>query len=246
MSIRSMRSIVAVFVYASDALSGAGARALLSESHEVEVVGAAEVDRASVAVVVADRVDAVLCRVIGAIQDDGIPKVVVVLAHFDEAGVLSAVTAGATGFLRHCDADASGLRDAVLGAARGATTLPDSLLRRVGQAGAFEEPVAAGSVVSLGNRVGTTWPAVARQEAASVAEGGASAQIAPQAVLTAISEREGEILRLVADGYDTADIASCLSYSESTIKGELAKAMARLGARNRSHAVALAMRGGLI
>lgn len=61
-----------------------------------------------------------------------------------------------------------------------------------------------------------------------------------------VSEREREILRLVASGCDTTEIAYSLSYSESTIKGELARVMTRLRARNRSHAVALALRSGLI
>jgi len=61
-----------------------------------------------------------------------------------------------------------------------------------------------------------------------------------------LSERELEVLRLVGEGYDTAEVAEQLSYSESTIKGVLAKVMARLDARNRSHAVAVAVRGGLI
>ena len=61
-----------------------------------------------------------------------------------------------------------------------------------------------------------------------------------------LSTREAEVLRLVADGFDTTDIAQQLAYSESTIKGILAKLMARMDARNRCHAIAIAVRGGLI
>ena len=53
-------------------------------------------------------------------------------------------------------------------------------------------------------------------------------------------------MRLVADGYDTADVAEQLAYSESTIKGVLAKLMTRLEARNRCHAIAIVLRQGLI
>jgi predicted amidophosphoribosyltransferase/DNA-binding CsgD family transcriptional regulator len=59
---------------------------------------------------------------------------------------------------------------------------------------------------------------------------------------TRLSCRELEVLRLVADGYDTADVAEQLAYSESTIKGVLAKLMTRLEARNRCHAIATAER----
>ncbi|MGO4426651.1 response regulator transcription factor, partial [Streptomyces sp. MCAF7] len=47
-------------------------------------------------------------------------------------------------------------------------------------------------------------------------------------------------------GYDTADIAMKLSYSERTIKNVLHAVMTRLNLRNRSHAVAYALRQGLI
>ncbi|MDT0319353.1 helix-turn-helix transcriptional regulator [Streptomyces millisiae] len=61
-----------------------------------------------------------------------------------------------------------------------------------------------------------------------------------------LSAREIEVLRLVAEGYDTADIALKLSYSERTIKNVLHAVMTRLNLRNRSHAVAYALRQGLI
>ncbi|MGW3950394.1 helix-turn-helix transcriptional regulator [Streptomyces sp. NPDC004752] len=64
--------------------------------------------------------------------------------------------------------------------------------------------------------------------------------------LTGFTAREIEVLRLVAEGYDTADIAIKLSYSERTIKNVLHSVMTRLNLRNRSHAVAYALRQGLI
>jgi len=64
--------------------------------------------------------------------------------------------------------------------------------------------------------------------------------------LTGLTEREIEVLRLVADGYDTSEIAGQLAYSERTIKNVIHDVTARLNLRNRSHAVAYAMRNGLI
>jgi DNA-binding NarL/FixJ family response regulator len=61
-----------------------------------------------------------------------------------------------------------------------------------------------------------------------------------------LSERELEVLRLVADGLDTSQIAERLSYSERTIKNIIHDVTSRLHLRNRSHAVAFAMRHGLI
>lgn len=64
--------------------------------------------------------------------------------------------------------------------------------------------------------------------------------------MSGLTEREIEVLRLVADGFDTAEIAGSLSYSERTIKNIIHDVTARLNLRNRSHAVAYAVRQGLI
>jgi DNA-binding NarL/FixJ family response regulator len=64
--------------------------------------------------------------------------------------------------------------------------------------------------------------------------------------LTGLSQRELEILRLIADGMDTAEIATTLSYSERTVKNVLHDVTSRLQLRNRSHAVAYALKQGMI
>lgn len=61
-----------------------------------------------------------------------------------------------------------------------------------------------------------------------------------------LTEREITVLRLVAEGLDTAQIASELSYSERTIKDILHQLTSRLQLRNRTHAVAFAIREGLL
>jgi DNA-binding NarL/FixJ family response regulator len=63
---------------------------------------------------------------------------------------------------------------------------------------------------------------------------------------TGFTEREVDVLRLLADGCDTADIAGQLAYSERTIKNVIHDLTSRLQLRNRSHAVAYAMRAGVI
>jgi len=71
--------------------------------------------------------------------------------------------------------------------------------------------------------------------------------LAPQGMNAhGLTEREITVLRLVADGLDTAQIASELSYSERTIKDILHQLNARMQLRNRTHAVAFAMRAGLL
>ena len=63
---------------------------------------------------------------------------------------------------------------------------------------------------------------------------------------TGLTPREVEVLRLVAEGEDTAEIAVRLCYSERTVKNVLHDLTTRLQLRNRSHAVAYALREGLI
>jgi DNA-binding NarL/FixJ family response regulator len=61
-----------------------------------------------------------------------------------------------------------------------------------------------------------------------------------------LSEREIDVLRLLADGQDTAQIAARLRYSERTIKKILQDLTTRLQLRNRTHAVSYALRIGAI
>jgi DNA-binding NarL/FixJ family response regulator len=65
-------------------------------------------------------------------------------------------------------------------------------------------------------------------------------------VFTGLAPREVEVLRLLADGLDTAEIARRLCYSERTVKNVVHDVTTRLQLRNRSHAVAYALREGLI
>lgn len=64
--------------------------------------------------------------------------------------------------------------------------------------------------------------------------------------LAGISNRETEVLRLVASGMSTKEIADKLCYSQRTVKSILHDVTNRFQLRNRSHAVAYAMREGLI
>ena len=64
--------------------------------------------------------------------------------------------------------------------------------------------------------------------------------------VSGLSPREVELVRLMADGLDTAEIAQRLSYSERTVKNVIHSLTQRLNLRNRSHAVAYAFRTGLM
>lgn len=64
--------------------------------------------------------------------------------------------------------------------------------------------------------------------------------------LSGLNDREVGVLRLVAEGMATSEIAASLCYSERTVKSVLHDITNRFNLRNRSHAVAYAVRQGLI
>jgi DNA-binding NarL/FixJ family response regulator len=68
----------------------------------------------------------------------------------------------------------------------------------------------------------------------------------PGTLASGLTQREISVLRLVAEGLDTAEIASKLSYSERTVKNVMHALTTRLQLRNRAHAVAYALREGYI
>lgn len=61
-----------------------------------------------------------------------------------------------------------------------------------------------------------------------------------------LSGRDRDVLRYLAEGCDTAEIARRLAYSEPTIKNVIQRLFEQLQARNRPHAVAIALRAGII
>lgn len=61
-----------------------------------------------------------------------------------------------------------------------------------------------------------------------------------------LTGRETDVLRLLADGFDTSEIAAKLSYSERTVKSVIHGVTTRFNLRNRCHAVAYALRSGAI
>jgi len=61
-----------------------------------------------------------------------------------------------------------------------------------------------------------------------------------------LTRRQREILQLLANGESTTVAARELDLSEETVKSHTKHALARLGARNRTHAVAIAVRECLI
>jgi DNA-binding NarL/FixJ family response regulator len=61
-----------------------------------------------------------------------------------------------------------------------------------------------------------------------------------------LTDRETEILRLMAGGYSNKEIASALNVAEGTVKNHVSNILSKMGVRDRTRAVLKALEGGLI
>lgn len=64
--------------------------------------------------------------------------------------------------------------------------------------------------------------------------------------LTDLSRAELEILQLLADGLDNRQIASVRETAMDTVKNQMSQIMEKLGAKDRTHAVAIAFAKGWV
>ena len=149
-------------------------------------------------------------------------RVVVLTTFDDEKTVFAALRAGASGFLVK-DVEPEELLQAVRVVARGDALLSPSVTRAV--------------IATFTAGGGTPGPRPAR---AAVPGGRA----APPG-LAALTEREREVVALVASGLSNDEIARELVVSPLTAKTHVSRAMTKLNARDRAQLVVLAYEHGL-
>jgi len=73
-----------------------------------------------------------------------------------------------------------------------------------------------------------------------------AAEIAEHATDDALTPREVDVLRLVAQGNANKAVAALLSLTEETVKSHISSILAKLGANDRTHAVAIGLKRGII
>ncbi|OLF15554.1 helix-turn-helix transcriptional regulator [Actinophytocola xanthii] len=206
-------------VVALDPVLGTPVAEALRACPEVEPTSPEE--PAQVAVVVVDRMgDGALGLVTATLGARHRPRVVLVAPELSPAEARRAVAAGVSGLLRTGEASAARLGGAVLAAAGGDCAM---------SAGMLEELVG--------------WGVGLRPPVSSVREG-ADGSAGPRG--SVLTERERAVLRLVAEGHETGEIARRLCYSTRTVTGVVHGITRRFRLRNRAHAVAFTLREGLL
>jgi len=70
--------------------------------------------------------------------------------------------------------------------------------------------------------------------------------LASHAAGQALSPSETRVLALIADGLSNKEIAARLSMTEEAVKGQIKNILAKLDARDRTHAAVIGLRNGII
>jgi DNA-binding NarL/FixJ family response regulator len=107
-----------------------------------------------------------------------------------------------------------------------------------------EEVVAAVRAVAAGDAVLS--PAVTRQLLDQIARRLPAAVSRQPSELASLTQREQEVLRMLAAGLSNAEIATALVVSEATVKSHVSALLGKLGLRDRVQAVIYAYETGLV
>jgi DNA-binding NarL/FixJ family response regulator len=89
-------------------------------------------------------------------------------------------------------------------------------------------------------------PAVTRKLIGEFTRLRSSRAVVPGSLLAALTPRETEVLRLVAEGLSNTEIAGRLVVTEETVKTHVSHILSKLGLRDRTQAVVIAYESGLV
>lgn len=241
--------MIRVLVVDDQALVRGGFRTILDSEDGIEVVGEAA-DGAEAVAAVARLSPDVVCMDVQMPGMDGLEATrritadaasaaaVLVLTTFNREDYLfAALEAGASGFLLK-NSSPEQLIEAVQVVARGDALLSPDVTRRVIEAVAASG--GRGLEAARSPALSSTAPTVRPTPPATE-----TARSAPPALAT-LTEREREVLELLALGISNAEIAQRMWVGEATVKTHVSKVLMKLGLRDRVHAVVFAYEHGVV
>ncbi|KQR48244.1 LuxR family transcriptional regulator [Microbacterium sp. Leaf161] len=242
---------IRVLLVDDHAMLRAGFRTILDTQPDITVVGEAATGAEAVAQASALRPDVITMDVqmpdmdgIEAtrriVADAGVGAAIAIVTTFDRDDYLyQALDAGASGFLLK-NAGAEDLIAAVRALAAGDGMLAPEVTRRVlARFTTASSPASSPASASASSR------ASASASAGESTPTAAPSQVAPTVPVDPLTEREAEVLVLLADARSNAEIAGALFIGEATVKTHVSRILQKLGARDRVQAVVLAHRMGL-
>jgi DNA-binding NarL/FixJ family response regulator len=171
----------------------------------------------------------------------GAPKVIVLTTFDLDEYVLGAIRAGASGFLVK-DTPPEDMLAAIRTVHAGDAVIgPSSTRRLLDQLAAIlpGQSAAVGAAAGIGHG-GAPDPAGAESAAAADAAARATA------LVDGLTDREREVLVLMARGRSNTEISRDLVVAEATVKTHVGRVLAKLGARDRVQAVVVAYEAGLV
>jgi DNA-binding NarL/FixJ family response regulator len=250
--------MIRVLVVDDQALVRGGFRTILDSEDGMQVVGEAANGDEAIARV-AELAPDVVCMDVQMPGMDGLEATrritadatstaaVLVLTTFNREDYLfAALEAGASGFLLK-NSSPEQLIEAVQVVARGDALLSPDVTRRVIEAAAAGSAARADAdrAPNPGGRVATEEriEAIASRAPGSTVE----ARGAPRSeALSTLTDREREVLELLAEGISNAEIARRMWVGEATVKTHVSKVLMKLGLRDRVHAVVYAYEHGVV
>jgi DNA-binding NarL/FixJ family response regulator len=243
--------VIRVLLADDQVLVRAGFRMLLESAGDIAVVGEAANGGTAVALAREHAPDVVLMdlhmpevdgvtatRLIAGDPRLAATRVVVLTTFDDDQTVFSALRAGASGFLVK-DVEPEELLQAVRVVARGDALLSPSVTKAVISAFA-----SGGQPPDLRAERAAAPPASGRPES-SRGSGRSSGGRAVPPGLASLTDREREVVGLVAEGLSNDEIARKLVVSPLTAKTHVSRAMTKLNARDRAQLVVFAYEYGL-